>query len=113
MDFEDTPDEAAFRAEARAWLEANAIEKGSPDDFSSPYQGDPQSLAEFEAIERDWVDRCKWWQGMLHDGGWAGIGWPTEYGGRAGSVIEEAIFAEEDMPEKWSKYKESNAKFFQ
>ena len=25
----------------------------------------------------------------------------------------EAIFAEEDMPEKWARYKESNAKFFQ
>lgn len=25
----------------------------------------------------------------------------------------EAIFAEEDMPDKWAKYKESNAKFFQ
>lgn len=24
----------------------------------------------------------------------------------------EAIFAEEDLPEKWEKYKESNAKFF-
>ena len=24
MDFDDTPEEAAFRAEARAWIEANA-----------------------------------------------------------------------------------------
>ena len=24
MDFDDTPEEAAFRAEARAWLEAHA-----------------------------------------------------------------------------------------
>ena len=30
MDFDDTPDEAAFRAAARAWLEANAIPKGDP-----------------------------------------------------------------------------------
>ena len=35
MDFDDTPEEAAFRAEARAWLEANAIPKGHPDDFSA------------------------------------------------------------------------------
>ena len=35
MDFEDTPEEAAFRAGARAWLEANAIPKGSPEDFSA------------------------------------------------------------------------------
>ncbi len=31
MDFNDTPEEAAFRAEARAWLKANAELKG-PDD---------------------------------------------------------------------------------
>ena len=35
VDFDDTPEEAAFRAEARAWLEANAIPKGHPDDFSA------------------------------------------------------------------------------
>ena len=35
MDFDDTPEEAAFRASARAWLSDNAVPKGSPDDFSA------------------------------------------------------------------------------
>ena len=35
MDFDDTPEEAAFRAGARAWLEANAFRRGGPDDFAT------------------------------------------------------------------------------
>ena len=31
MDFNDTPEEATFRAEAQAWLEANAEPKGAAD----------------------------------------------------------------------------------
>ena len=37
MDFDDTPREAAFRSEARAWLDARAPAKGSPEDFSGGY----------------------------------------------------------------------------
>jgi alkylation response protein AidB-like acyl-CoA dehydrogenase len=88
MDFDDTPEEAAFRAAAREWLAANAVPKGSPDDFSAGhFTGalDPD----------DYVKRCRWWQGLLHDAGWAGITWPTAFGGRGGKPIEEAIFAEE------------------
>ena len=32
---------------------------------------------------------------MLYDGGWAGITWPKEYGGRGGTGIQQAIFNEE------------------
>ena len=32
MDIDDTPGEAAFRSEARAWLEANAAPKGGADE---------------------------------------------------------------------------------
>jgi len=88
MDFDDTPEEAAFRAATREWLAANAVPKGGPDDFSAGhFTGalDPD----------DYVKRCRWWQGLLHDAGWAGITWPTAFGGRGGKPIEEAIFAEE------------------
>ncbi len=88
MDFDDTPEEAAFRAEARAWLEANAIPKGSPDDFSAGHFAGDVDPAEY-------IKRCRWWQGQLHEAGWAGISWPTDFGGRGGKSIEEAIFAEE------------------
>ena len=88
MDFDDTLEEAAFRAEARAWLEANAIPKGSPEDFSAGhFAGD---------VDPDeYIKRCRWWQGQLHEAGWAGISWPKAFGGRGGKSIEEAIFAEE------------------
>ena len=88
MDFDDTVEEAAFRAEARAWLEANAIPKGAPEDFSAGYFSG-------EVDPADYVGRCRWWQGRLHDAGWAGITWPREFGGRGARPIEEAIFAEE------------------
>jgi alkylation response protein AidB-like acyl-CoA dehydrogenase len=88
VDFDDTPEEAAFRAEARAWLEANAIPKGSPDDFSAGHFSGNIDADEY-------VKRCRWWQGQLYEGGWAGISWPKAFGGRGGKPIEEAIFAEE------------------
>ena len=92
MDFDDTPEEAAFRAEARAWLEANAIPKGSPEDFSAGYFAGDIDPA-------DYIKRCRWWQGQLHEGGWAGITWPKAFGGQGGKPIQEAIFAEEQA--KW------------
>jgi alkylation response protein AidB-like acyl-CoA dehydrogenase len=35
------------------------------------------------------------WQAKLHQGGWAGISWPKEFGGRGATLIEQAIFSEE------------------
>ncbi len=92
MDFDDTPDEAAFRAAAREWLAANAVPKGSPDDFSAGHFAGDMSPEEY-------VKRCRWWQGQLFEGGWAGIAWPKPFGGRGGKPIEEAIFGEEQA--KW------------
>ena len=88
MDFDDTPDEAAFRADARAWLEANAIPKGHPDDFSAGIWSSAYS-------EETLIKRTREWQGRLFDGGWAGITWPKEAGGRGGRPIESVIFNQE------------------
>ena len=88
MDFDDTPQEAAFRAEARAWLEGNAIPKGHPDDFSAGMWSSDYS-------EETYVKRCREWQGVLAGAGWAGITWPREVGGRGGRPIEGAIFNQE------------------
>ena len=88
MDIDDTPEEAAFRAEARAWLDAHAIPKGHPDDFSlGMWTG---------AYDEDtYIARCRSWQRVLYDGGWAGITWPKEHGGRGGRPIEQVIFGQE------------------
>lgn len=88
MDFDDTAEEAAFRVEARAWLEANAIPKGDPEDFSRG----------FFSVGADWRDldeRSRKWQRTLFDAGWAGIGLPQAYGGRGGTTGQEMIFAQE------------------
>jgi acyl-CoA dehydrogenase len=88
VDIDDTPEEAAFRAEARAWLDAHAIPRGHPDDFSlGMWTG---------AYDEDtYIARCQEWQATLYDGGWAGITWPKEYGGRGGKPIENVIFGQE------------------
>ena len=88
MDIDDTPEEAAFRAEARGWLEANAIPKGHPEDFSGGVWS-----ADYD--EATYVDRCRAWQRQLYEGGWAGITWPREVGGRGGQPIEQVIFNQE------------------
>lgn len=85
MDFDDTPEEAAFRAEARAWLEAHArLKEPDGSDRLMMQRTDPKH-----------VERCRAWQRTLYDGGWAGIAWPKAYGGRGATPIESLIFAQE------------------
>ncbi len=88
MDIDDTPEEAAFRAEARAWLDAHALPKGHPDDFSL-------GMWTGAYDEATYIARCQDWQRTLYDGGWAGITWPKAYGGRGGRPIENVIFGQE------------------
>ncbi|MFM1752019.1 MAG: hypothetical protein RL119_981 [Actinomycetota bacterium] len=85
MHIGDTPEEAAFRAEARAWLEAHARSK---DEAASELVDHNRDLAGH-------IQSCRDWQRVLYDNGWAGITWPKEYGGRGASAIQSAIFAEE------------------
>src|ERR671917_264480 len=77
MDLTLTPEEQAFRDEFRAWIEDN-----HPGEAPS---GGDQVQFEFE----------REWQRRLHAGGWAGVSWPKEYGGRGATQIEQAIFGEE------------------
>jgi alkylation response protein AidB-like acyl-CoA dehydrogenase len=88
VDIDDTPEEAAFRAEARRWLDGHALPKGHPDDFS-------MGLWSGHYDEATYIERCRAWQHTLHDGGWAGITWPKAYGGRGGRPIEQVIFNQE------------------
>ncbi len=82
MDFDDTPAEAAFRAEARAWLAANA-----PSHVFAPGE---------HVEEPEQVRRGRAWQKALYDGGYAGILLPTVLGGRGGDMAQAVIFAEEE-----------------
>ncbi len=90
MDFGDTPAEAAFRAEARTWLEANAPAKGSPEAFDG--MASPGRSAK---REEEMAHRARDWQARLAADGWACLEWPPEYGGRGASIAEVIIFEEE------------------
>jgi alkylation response protein AidB-like acyl-CoA dehydrogenase len=86
MDFNDTPDEAAFRAEARAWLSANA----------KPKSEGPGRNAMTEAESREAVAAAQAWQKKKAEAGWACITWPKEYGGRGATPMQAAIWAQEE-----------------
>lgn len=89
MDFDDTKEEAAFRAEARGWLEANARPRR---EGAAARVGLPTD----EASQRAHVDSCRRWQRTLFEGGWAGITWPKAFGGRGGSPVQQMIFSQEE-----------------
>lgn len=78
MDLAYTPEQEAFRHEARAWLEANV--PGSP-------------LPSFDTAEGFQAHRE--WESRLNAGGWAMVPWPVEYGGRGANLLEWLVFEEE------------------
>src|SRR5436853_549022 len=83
MDFVDTPAEAAFRAEVRAWLGEHL--KG---EFAALGPGNGAS------DETGWEVRVQW-EKLLGADRWVGLTWPKEYGGRAANLAEQIIFSEE------------------
>ena len=78
MDYDDSAEEAAFRARLRAWL---------ADHDPGPPASIGDSLAEHLYKKR--------WHQTLFEGGWVGLSWPSAYGGHDLSPIYEAIFNEE------------------
>src|SRR5262245_20974522 len=79
MDLSFSAAEESFRASLRAWLSDNVP--------AQPLR-EPDSLADEVATLIEWQKR-------LHAGGWVGVHWPAEYGGRGASVVENYIFQEE------------------
>jgi alkylation response protein AidB-like acyl-CoA dehydrogenase len=68
MDFGNTPQDEAFRAEARSWLAAHATPR---------------------------VDRRDW-ERTLGKAGWIGLGWPKPgYGNRTATLTQQVAWAEE------------------
>ena len=78
MNLHYTPEQQAFRQEARSWLEANVP---------------AQPLPSFDTAEGARAHRE--WEARLHAGGWAMVPWPVEYGGRGANLLEWLIFEEE------------------
>ena len=83
MHIGDSPEEADFRATARAWLETVAGPRTL--DSSASHLHDLEGHAA----------SCRRWQRVLYDGGWGGLTWPKEFGGRGLSHAQASIFGEE------------------
>ena len=86
MDFNDTPQEAEFRAKCRAWLDANAELKTKKTNSAKNMNVGNKSLLEAAAE----------WQKKKYDAGWAMIHWPKEFGGIGATPIERIIWAQEE-----------------
>ena len=89
MNFDDTPDEARFRAEARAWIQANAP-KHLQAELALAGFGQPPLRS------GDVLAASKAWQKTKSDAGWACLHWPVDYGGRGASPIERVIWQQEE-----------------
>ena len=89
MDFKDSPEDAAWRDEVRAWLDANAerLPEGAEPAFNL--------LGEDDEDEGPFLERSKAWQKTLYEGGFAAITWPKQYGGREASPLQSFIFSQE------------------
>ena len=81
MDFSLTPEQQAFRDELRGWLRDNLT-----DEFR---------VRRGRVADPEWIAVRLRWQRRVYEGGYAGISWPKEYGGRGASLIEEMIFNQE------------------
>jgi alkylation response protein AidB-like acyl-CoA dehydrogenase len=86
MDVAYSATEHAFREELRAWLAREL----------------PVHRARWPATDDEFTlhpdrafDACLAWHRRLHQGGWVGIAWPREYGGRGATLVEQMIFQEE------------------
>jgi alkylation response protein AidB-like acyl-CoA dehydrogenase len=80
VDLRDTTEEAQFRAELRAWVDANLPEdkrggRGGAQRFEDPF--------------------IREWSRKLYAAGYAGLTWPKEYGGQSAPPSFQAILYEE------------------
>lgn len=87
MDFKDTPVEAEFRAEARAWL-ASVVKPRSHSNSFALSQETGEFAEEFPKQQA--------WQQQKYDAGFGAIYFPTEVGGRGGTSLQNMIFMEEE-----------------
>jgi len=86
MDFEDSPEEAKFRAEVRAWLDKNAKPRKSG--------GVVDVMEENGAADEMAASRA--WQKTKAEAGYARITWPKGMGGIGGTPMQSIIFAQEE-----------------
>jgi alkylation response protein AidB-like acyl-CoA dehydrogenase len=84
MDLRDSPEDAAFRREARDWLAANLV-----GEFA-----DARGVGRVGSEHEGRQIRVAWEQKLGADG-WIGVGWPRQWGGRGASMSQQVIWNEE------------------
>jgi alkylation response protein AidB-like acyl-CoA dehydrogenase len=90
VDFDDSPELAAFRSEVRAFLDAHAeLRRGDERDWSR------NGAATDPVVAADYRARCHAWQRLLYEQGWAGLTWPVRFGGRGLSAAHQIVFNQE------------------
>jgi alkylation response protein AidB-like acyl-CoA dehydrogenase len=83
VDLDDTPPQAAYRAQVRSWLEEHRSE--------APVVRGPDAITD----EDEMLAARRAWQGKLAEGGLAGVTWPKEFGGQGLGPIEQVICNQE------------------
>ena len=79
MNFADTAERTAFRAEFRRWIEENLPPEICVDDAASQRVASAHSTLEKRTA----------WQQKMHAAGWVNVFWPQEYGGRGASFVQQ------------------------
>jgi alkylation response protein AidB-like acyl-CoA dehydrogenase len=86
MDFTFTPEQEAFRAHLRTWLERNKAEVFGRD-------SDPVADREEDGDSR-WQKMLEWHR-RLYSAGYAALHWPKEWGGGGASLVEQVVYQDE------------------
>jgi alkylation response protein AidB-like acyl-CoA dehydrogenase len=84
MDLRDGPEDVAFRAEVRRFLDENVVGEFAE---LKGRGGSGDETFGFEVRRR--------WEKVLAEGGWTCLGWPVEHGGRGATMTQQVIFNEE------------------
>lgn len=82
MDFNDTPAQAEYRSQVRAWLADNAAQYREP-------AAESWTLPEF-------IARSKAWQARKHAAGYTGITWPKKFGGQGLTPMHAIVYGQEE-----------------
>jgi alkylation response protein AidB-like acyl-CoA dehydrogenase len=89
VNFDDTPQEAALRRQARDWIQANA-----PHELRDELANAPLFSLELKSV--DPLETAKAWQKKKQAAGWACAHWPKAYGGRDAALLERVIWDQEE-----------------
>jgi alkylation response protein AidB-like acyl-CoA dehydrogenase len=88
MNFRDNPEEAAFRADVREFIDREYKGDGNDGEArgaaQAAAQGGPEAMARYQA-----------WMKKLAKKGWIAAAWPVEYGGAGMTIMQQFIFNEE------------------